>query len=206
MKLNRLIVSASLAKIVLLFGIGLCFRQMDTERLEQIRARAIITQSDNISKLFYDAGVAMGGYSITKSQLFSDRYKKISEQIPPGLQELKSLIGKNPSQQALSSRVETTIQDGMKTLSEAKAAIDENRVDVAQFRSRHMYKGLRQSTDQLQTELKSLTAAEDDKVERAKISSSATIWFYSLLVLSLILDFVVLSLALLSSKRQKKFA
>lgn len=206
MKLNRLIVSASLAKIVLLFAIGICFRQMDTERLEQIRARAIITQSDNISKLFYDAGVAMGGYSITKSQLFSDRYKKISEQIPPSLQELKSLIGKNPSQQALSSRVETTIQDGMKTLSEAKAAIDENRVDVAQFRSRHMYKSLRQSTDQLQAELKSLTAAKDDKVEGAKISSSATIWFYSLLVLSLILDFVVLSLALLSSKRQKKFA
>lgn len=79
---------------------------MDNERLEQIRAR---------SKFFTDAGVAIGGYGITKSPLFSDRYKRISEQIPLSLRQLKSLIGENNNQQVLLGRVETTILDGMKT-------------------------------------------------------------------------------------------
>lgn len=205
-KFNLFLVSAALLNLVLLFAIGLCFKQVDNERREQIRARSIVTESIALSKLFNDAGVAIGGYSITKSQLFSDRYKRISEQIPLSLRELKALIGENNNQQALLGRVETTVLDGMKTLNEGRAAIDENRADVAQFRARHMYKGLRQVTDQLQSELKSLTAVEEGKVEKANSSSSATIVFYSLLVLSLILNIAVFGLAMLSSKLPKKFA
>ena len=60
-------------------------RQAEIEVQRQIRSKAIISRANTLSKLFYDAGVAMGGYSITKSPLFSDRYDKIVRQIPQDL-------------------------------------------------------------------------------------------------------------------------
>ena len=40
--------------------------QAELEVQRQVRSKAIISQANTLSKLFYDAGVAMGGYSITK--------------------------------------------------------------------------------------------------------------------------------------------
>jgi|GEM_PF-1760089 len=152
--------------VPLLFQIGLLFllavqlQNAEAEVQRQVRSKAIISQANALSKLFYDAGVAMGGYSITKSPLFSDRYRKICEQIPIDLAELKKLVGDNPKQQAIIKRLEQITKDGLKILNEAKEAIDDNRVDVAQFRARHMYKQIRQLADHLQDELKVLTEDE----------------------------------------------
>lgn len=205
-KYSILTIGVAVVNIGLLFAIGLCFRQLDAERLEQIRARAIITESNNISKLFNDAGVAVGGYSITKSPVFADRFDKLSEQITNDLHELKELVGEGRNQQGDFGRFDATISDGMKTLAEAKSAIGDNRADVGQVRTRHMYKGLRQVTEQLQSEIKSLTAVEEGKVVSANSSFSATILFHSLLVASSILNLAQLGLAVLSSKRPKKLA
>ncbi|MBA3994275.1 MAG: hypothetical protein C0469_12175 [Cyanobacteria bacterium DS2.3.42] len=135
-------------------------RQAEIEVQRQIRSKAIISQANTLSKLFYDAGVAMGGYSITKSPLFSDRYDKIVRQIPQDLNELKSLVGDNPRQQKILENLADITVTGLKILGEAKAAIDDNRVDVAQFRARHMYKEIRSLADRLQDELRGLTEDE----------------------------------------------
>ncbi len=205
-KYSILTIGVAVVNIGLLFAICLCFRQMDAERLEQIRARAIITESNNISKLFNDAGVAVGGYSITKSPVFADRFDKLSEQITNDLHELKELVGEGRNQQVAFSRFDATISDGMKTLAEAKSAVGDNRADVGQLRTRHMYKGLRQVAEQVQSEVKSLTAVEEGKVVSANSWFSATILFYSLLVASSILNLAQLGLAMFSSKRPKKLA
>jgi hypothetical protein len=55
-KYRILTIGVAVVNIGLLLAIGLCFRQMDAERLEQIRARAIITECDALSKSFHDAG------------------------------------------------------------------------------------------------------------------------------------------------------
>jgi len=152
--------------VPLLFQIGLLFllavqlHNAEEEVNRQVRSKAIISQANALSKLFYDAGVAMGGYSITKSPLFSERYNKICRQIPIDLAELKKLVGDNPKQQAIIKRLEQITRDGLKILNEAKNAIDDNRVDVSQFRARHMYKQIRTLADNLQDELKGLTADE----------------------------------------------
>jgi PAS domain S-box-containing protein len=147
-------------ELIFLIVLSVLLQNAETEVQRQVRSKAIISQANALSKLFYDAGVAMGGYSITKSPLFSDRYDKIVRQIPSDLVELKALVGDNEKQQAILVRLQAITSDGLKILGEAKAAIDDNRVDVAQFRARHMYKQIRQLADQLQDELKGLTEDE----------------------------------------------
>ncbi|HEY9715426.1 MAG TPA: PAS domain S-box protein, partial [Chroococcales cyanobacterium] len=156
-----IIVSVPLVFELIFLGIltGL-LRQADFEVQRQIRSKAIISQANTLSKLFYDAGVAMGGYSITKSPLFSDRYDKIVRQIPQDLDELRNLVGDNPKQQEILENLKVITVTGLKILNEAKTAIDDNRVDVAQFRARHMYKQIRSLADKLQDELRGLTEDE----------------------------------------------
>lgn len=76
-------------QLFFLIGLSVLMQQSELEVQKQIRSKAIITRANSLSKLFYDAGVAMGGYSITKSPLFADRYDKIVRQIPIDLAELK---------------------------------------------------------------------------------------------------------------------
>ena len=147
-------------ELVFLIILSVLLQKAEEEVQRQVRSKAIISQANALSKLFYDAGVAMGGYSITKSPLFSDRYDKIVRQIPMDLTELSNLVGDNDKQQQILVRLKTITSDGLKILGEAKSAIDDNRVDVAQFRARHMYKQIRQLADQLQDELKGLTEDE----------------------------------------------
>lgn len=147
-------------ELVFLIILSVLLQKAEEEVQRQVRSKAIISQANALSKLFYDAGVAMGGYSITKSPLFSDRYDKIVRQIPMDLSELSNLVGDNDKQQQILVRLKTITSDGLKILGEAKSAIDDNRVDVAQFRARHMYKQIRQLADQLQDELKGLTEDE----------------------------------------------
>src|SRR5919201_1100386 len=56
-------------EIIFLLTLSALLRQAEIEVQRQIRSKAIISQANTLSKLFYDAGVAMGGYSITKSPL-----------------------------------------------------------------------------------------------------------------------------------------
>lgn len=149
-----------LFELVFLAVLTELLHRAEVEVQRQVRSKAIISQANTLSKLFYDAGVAMGGYSITKSPLFSDRYDKIVRQIPQDLAELKKLVGDNPKQQTILENLQKITVTGLKILGEAKAAIDDNRVDVAQFRARHMYKEIRSLADKLQDELRGLTEDE----------------------------------------------
>lgn len=132
----------------------------EVEVQRQVRSKEIIAQANSFSKLFYDVGIAMAGYSITKSPLFSDRYDKIVRQIPQDLDNLKDLIGDNPRQQQILDNLRKITYTGLALLGEAKKAIDDNQVDVAQFRARHMYKEIRALADRLQDELRALTEDE----------------------------------------------
>ena len=143
-----LLVLPLIVQLCLLFALTQLLRQAEQEVQAQVRSKAIISQSNALSKLFYDAGVAMGGYSITKSQLFSERYDKIVRQIPEDVKELRSLVEEDQEKQEHVDKLEGITKGGLKILNEAKSAIDDNRIDVAQFRARHMYKQIRQLADQ----------------------------------------------------------
>lgn len=157
--------------VVLALVFELCFTyalvemlRQDSDRVaEQVRCRAINAQTAALSKLFNDSGVAMGGYSISKSPLFVTRFDNIVKQIPQEVAELFNLVKDDKDSVPAVQRVKQITTDGLKTLAEAKAAIDDNHVDVAQFRARHMYKRLRQLADQLQEELTGISERADSR-------------------------------------------
>ncbi|HEY9681880.1 MAG TPA: PAS domain S-box protein, partial [Oculatellaceae cyanobacterium] len=159
-------------ELVFIAVLSILLHQAEVEVQRQIRSKAIISQANALSKLFYDAGVAMGGYSITKSPLFSDRYDKIVRQIPEDLTELKTLVGDNPRQQQILKNLAVITETGLKILGEAKGAIDDNQVDVAQFRARHMYKEIRSLADRLQEELHGLTEDEQKIAQQSPEASN----------------------------------
>ncbi len=106
-------------EVIFLATLTYLLRQAEIEVQRQVRSKAIISQANTLSKLFYDAGVAMGGYSITKSPLFSDRYDKIVRQIPQDLDELKNLVGENSRQQQILQNLQVITVTGLKILGEA---------------------------------------------------------------------------------------
>jgi len=80
-----------------------------------------------LSKCFYDCGIAIGGYSITKSPLFADRFERIKRDIPRELEELKAAVGSdNEKQLRTIARLEKITAEGLTMLNSARVAIDDN--------------------------------------------------------------------------------
>jgi serine/threonine protein kinase len=164
-----------------------------------IQANAIIAKASEIQKVFYDASIALGGYSITKSPLFSDRFEKIKGDIPARIAELRQLevsAGDSKAEQKDLDELDQITQTGLQLLSEAKTSIDENQVDVAQFHTRHMYKEIRALSDSIQERIKALTAAHNPTVnDKNWLTSPRTIVLIEMLTLvlfnSILIWFVV---------------
>ena len=156
-----ILVSVPLAfEVIFVFILFCLLKQAEIEVDRQERSETIVWQSNDLSKLYYDVGVAFGGYSITKSPMFADRFDKLVKTIPQDLEKLKQVIGDNPNQQRIMNKLNLLSTTGLKFLTEAKSAVDDNSVDVAQFRQRSMYKEIRSLADSLQEELSNLTKDE----------------------------------------------
>ena len=135
------------------------FEQWRVERevlYEQVRMRAVKAQCNALSKRLYDAGVAMGGYSITENDLYWDRFNKIIKGIPEDLKELRALEESDSVALKKVDEIEVTINDGMKLLLEAKESIDYNAHRTCQLYGRHRYKELRAIAQHLHDQLKDL--------------------------------------------------
>lgn len=155
-------------EFVFIAVLSVLLHQSDVEVQRLLRSRDILSKANNLSKSFYDAGVALGGYRMTKSPLFTDRFDKLSRQITEDLAELKTSVGDNPRQQQILKNLSVITETGFKVLDEEKQQIDNNQDEREQFRARHMYKGIRGITDRLQEEVSGLT---EDVQHVAKQSS-----------------------------------
>lgn len=147
------------------------FEQWKAERevlYEQVKIRAVNTQITALSKLFYDAAVAMGGYSITKNDLFSERFNKIIKEIPADLKELRALEESDRVALKKLDAIDVTINDGMNLLMESKKAIDDKTIDVANVRKRHSFQKIRAFADRLQEQLKELQQEPNDSSIRTQ--------------------------------------
>jgi PAS domain S-box-containing protein len=135
--------------------------QAEIEVKTLMRSREIISESNFLSKLFIDSGVALAGYSITKSQLFAERYQKISHDIPETINNLRELVGDNKEQAEIIDHLDQISSSTRQLLGEAKKAIDDSELDVvSQFSARNMFGEIRNLNDKLQEELKALTDQE----------------------------------------------
>lgn len=145
-----------------LFGLILLLSEAAIgEATELHRAQLLVGQVDALRRSFYQSGVAMGGYSITKSWIFGERYESVSREIPDQVRRLKVLTSGSLKQTELVQAIEADTLSGLKILREARIAIDDDRIySCGGFRCHHRYKAIRILADKLQDESAELTVNE----------------------------------------------
>jgi serine/threonine protein kinase len=152
-----------LGVLINFIALTLAVGQYDNCIKEKVRAQSLISSANVLSKLAYDAGVAVGVYSATKNPLFADRYLKIREVIPEEINSLKQLSaigeGEGGRESLPFKSIEKDAQMSIKVLDETKAATEAGISDQGQYRDRHMYKEIRLLADDLQFQLHILTAS-----------------------------------------------
>ncbi len=175
--------------------------QAEHEVEAQIRAKALVTEAGNLQKSFYDAGVAMAGYSITKSPLFADRFDAILRQIPTILESLNSLVGDNPKQQQVLVELKSIAYSALKILKEAKNAVATDEIDMAQMKARSVYKQARALTDKLKVTINDLTSDESMLVNKKSNQIDSKLQVKIFLAIGFLINIIIaVFLALFFSK------
>ncbi len=186
---------------VFLLILTLLLNQAEKEIQAQIRAKALVTEAGELQKSFYDAGVAMAGYSITKSPLFADRFDNILKQIPKILDSLNSLVGDNPKQQQILAELKSIANSALKILSEAKTALATDEIDIAQMKSRNVYQQARALTDKLKVTINDLTADEEQLVNKKNSPIDSKLQVKIFLAIGFLINIIIaVLLALFFSK------
>lgn len=144
-------------------------RLMHQQQMAELKKHIqLCSLTETIMSLVSDSGVAMGGYSITKDKMFSERFDKIAEVMPKKVQELKQLVTDNPSDEKLSTEAILNLTNlTLQTHRETKKLIDDPTIDVDQFRNRHVYRGVRANAEGLKTEIQNLREKDLARIEGA---------------------------------------
>ncbi len=136
------------------------------------RAQSIITEATTVSKLHYDAGVAIGGYSMTRSPVFRERFDGLTKTIPEHLKELERLLQDFPEQSARLEEIRTLARSSLSVLRQSREVVDNNDTEVEQTQTRNLYKNIRSISDELQEKLRLLIADCKDKLSRTSDADS----------------------------------
>lgn len=153
---------------IMLVLIGLLFEELHRAELEvqnQVHSKFIVSQANTLSKLFYDAGVALGGSSISKNPLFVSRFEVIRRQIPMDMKEMKTRSKWSPLEKRRVDQIEKIVDSGLQELDHAKANLSGAKVGVAQFQLRQAYKRIRGTTDEIDSVLKQINANDARAME-----------------------------------------
>lgn len=151
-----------LFELVFLAVLSGLLRQADYKTWQEMHSKTVVYESSALSRLFHDAGIAMGGYALTKSPLFRERFDSIVSSIPREFKHLQKLVGRNSSQKGSLKRLETYTNSGLHLLSTARDAIEIGGEGVSRVRS--LYSEMKGVSKNISTELDNLTA-ESRKIE-----------------------------------------
>jgi CHASE3 domain sensor protein len=167
-KNSRKIANVLLPALILfncfVFALSLsAMNESETVTLRTMRAKEISTVASDLSKRIYDAGVAAGGLSVTKSKLFSDRYVKATRQIPFDVLELKGLVQETDKVQfdAL-FKVADLLPVTLKAMDQQIAKVESGEAKVTRENAREMIMPMHESAQQIQQSLKVLIDANRD--------------------------------------------
>lgn len=134
------------------------FSELDDAYDLEIKTNQLIYRSEELTKDFYDASVAIGGYSITKSPVFGERYLKIRNRIPVVLAELRDLSKDDTAKISLLDNMSKLCSEGLAILDESKKTFDAARSKETDKKSTVDYKQIRRIGDKLQVCVLEFTA------------------------------------------------
>ncbi len=136
----------------------------------EVRAKEMAAEATILSKYFYDAGLAIGAYSLTKNLMFAERYSKLAAQIPDVLENLHQLVDKQYVDRRRFDTIKQITEKGLAQLSTDKQIIDRGQFSSLtddQGQARQAYKQIKLIADELQQELDQLSAEEEKMSARA---------------------------------------
>ena len=111
---------------VFLIAIVFFYQRANFETEKRAKSQEIIAAATILSKLYYDAGLAIGAYALTKNSLFGERYQKLVQQIPAALDNLHVLTNEQPVKEITFQEIDQVAQEGLNQLVTAKTTIDSN--------------------------------------------------------------------------------
>lgn len=183
-------ITFSLLTVLVLFNIGVfvfllgALKDSETATLKMMRAKEIATVSSNLSKRLYDAGVALGGLSMTKSHLFSTRFDKSIRQIPVDVTELKDLIDqRNAVQFDALMKVAELLPDAIKSMGDAREQIMTSK-ETGVARGRSFFGQMHSKAEAIQ---KSLQVIVDDSKELANAKIPTRLAHFETITMMLII-------------------
>ena len=146
-----------------LLSILLTYQKGSHELEKKSKCQEVISTSTTLSKSFYDAGLAIGAYGLTKNEMFADRYQKLSAQIPLTLAALVQSIKEQHNDKINATEIEKLVQQGVTQLANAKTFLDTNQISPFgsnNTEARSLYKQVKITADHLQNKLDELSQAE----------------------------------------------
>ena len=164
-KKRFLMSSPILIHSVFLLSIVSSYHFSNTELQKQVNTEQIIATSTTLSKLFYDSGLSVGAYGLTKNQTFIDRYQKLVNQISPTIETLHKLVNQQPVKEISFQEINQTAQQTLEQLKDAKTVLRDSNLSPLndnQGEIHNLYKQIKSSADQLQSKLDQLSLAEQE--------------------------------------------
>ncbi len=162
----------ALISLGLAIALLMMWNNAEKKTVSMMRAKEITAIASDLSKHIYDAGVALGGFSVTRSKLFLNRFDKTIIEIPHEVSSLKDLINPEdkPQFDAL-ARIADLLPDTIKLMDAAKIAVMEGKVgaDPASFRS--SFTPMNSKAQDIQDNLR-VIADENKTLANAKVPDS----------------------------------
>lgn len=145
----------------------LMLNQVERQSQNLAHSRAIITKTNLLNKLLIEAGGALSGYSVDKSNTYADHYDAAVEQIPFELSDLEKLTRDNPAEIASLEEIENTVEKGLRLLKKIKQELDTPlQRGVASSNRQAMFKELQELTSSLENDLNKFVE-DERKVEKS---------------------------------------
>jgi CHASE3 domain sensor protein len=163
------------------------------ELQKEVITEQIVATATTLSKLFYDSGLSIGAYSLTRNRSFIDRYQKLVDQVSPTIETLHALVDKQPVKEISFLEINQIVQEALKQLEQAKTTLNNSTItplndDQGQIRT--LYKQVKALADQLQGKLDRLSQAEQELSK----NSSCTRSLYQFLLALVFCSYVAFSL------------
>lgn len=180
LKLNdkaKLIVGIPLLlQLSLILALLALMHDAETKQFQQMRANAIIFESGNLQRAVHDAGIAIGGYSITKNPFYGQRSEKIVESIPLELDKLRELVRGNYRQERAFGELERSTLVGLGMLKRAHSSIKDSSQAIGVRRVRDLYNELKDVTADMGNSIDSITNESRAVQEASAIQYERSKW------------------------------
>lgn len=150
-----------LAFVCVLIGL---LRQAEYETWREGHSKAVIADSNDLIKVFYDSSMALMNYAITRNVRYSESFDKISEQIPHVLRALEILVSSDPTQRDAFQRVHTAGYDAYGMLRDSRKKVDDTEQQLSLTSASHSRRVLQTRVNDLITEIHKFVQ-EEKKVE-----------------------------------------